>query len=499
MAKRGQPGVKTQRDAFAQLASQLRNAAVRPNINSYTPHEKQVAFHASPALKRGLFGGNRSGKTVAGVTEGIWRATGRHPYQRVKPPPTFGRVVAVDFLDGLEKIVKPEYARWIPPSELINGSWEDSYSKELRTLTLDNGSKIEFMSYEQEVAKFSGTSRDWIHFDEEPPKAIFNECWMRVIDVRGCVWMTMTPLEGMTWVYDDIYLRTNFDPLIEVFVVDITDNPYLNQGEISLLLSGLDEDERTARAHGKFVQIGGLIYKNFDAKLHVIDPMLPPKEWMVVAGMDHGINNPTAWLWVAISPDGNMVVFDEHYQSGEIISHHAAQVHLRNQNHDRIPDYYVGDPSIRNRDPITGTSILIEYVNHGIPIVLGNNDVAAGIGRVLELMKPRPPVGLPKMFVTQNCVNFIREHSRYRWKKWVVRKQDDRSNKPEEPLKKDDHTCDAFRYIVASRPEVDNGTEVPENRNHLGSSEPSNPYDSPIAEWSDSDSEQYDSVLGSDS
>lgn len=478
------------------LAQGLRNAAVRPSIHGYQPHPKQVAFHTSQAKRRALFGGNRSGKTVGGAAEAVFRATGQSPYAVVKPAPTHGRVVAVDFNDGVEKIVKPEIARWMPPSALQYGSWEESYDKELRTLTLENGSTIEFMSYEQETEKFAGTSRDWIWYDEEPPRDIWVECEMRLIDKGGRSWMTMTPLEGMTWVYDEIYLKSRIDPGVDCWEVDISDNPYLNSVEIEAIMSGLTTEEREARMHGKFVQIGGLIYKEFSQR-NIVKPFIPPRDWLWVAAMDHGHNNPTSWGWYAVAPDGRMVRFNEHYKSGQVVSYHAQKVHEVNALHERVPDYYVGDPSIRNTDPITGTSVLIEYINHGIPIILGNNDVSAGIDLVKKHLIGIGdfPNNVPTLYFTSNCVNAIREHQRYRWAKWASRRMNEDKNKKEEPVKKDDHTCDEVRYFCASRPMREDGTTVPEKKIPSGASVPADPYDAVVAEI-DSDPPEGDFHMG---
>ncbi len=477
------------------LAQGLRVASTRPSIHGYRPHEKQIEFHSSSARIRALFGGNRSGKTVGGATEVVFRTTGSSPYAAVKPPPVHWRVVAVDFKDGVEKIVKPEIARWMPPSALQYGSWEESYDKELHTLTLENGSTIEFMSYEQDTEKFAGTSRDGVWHDEEPPRDIFVENQMRLIDKAGLSSLTMTPLEGRTWVYDEIYLRSRIDPMVEMWEVDITDNPHLNQVEVEAILSGLDPEEREARAHGKFVQIGGLIYKEFSER-NIVRPFIPPKDWLWLAALDHGHNNPTAWGWFAVAPDGRIVLFDEWYKSGQVVSYHAQKVHEVNALHERVPDYYVGDPSIRNVDPITGTSVLIEYINHGIPIVLGNNDVKAGI----DLVKRHIigigdfPKNVPTLYVTSNCINTIREHQRYRWAKWASRRMNEDRNKKEEPVKKDDHTCDMVRYALASRPTREDGTTVPEKKIPYGASVPADPYDAVAVV--DSDAPEGDYHLG---
>ncbi len=478
------------------LAQGLRVAAVRPSIHGYIPHEKQIAFHSSSARVRALFGGNRSGKTVGGATEVVYRVTGSSPYAHVKPPPVHWRVVAVDFKDGVEKIVKPEIARWMPPSALQYGSWEESYDKELHTLTLENGSTVEFMSYEQDTEKFAGTSRDGVWHDEEPPRDIYVENQMRLIDKAGLSILTMTPLEGMTWVYDDVYLKARISPDVDCWEVDITDNPHLNSVEIEAIMSGLSAEEREARMRGKFVQIGGLIYKEFSQR-NIVKPFIPPKDWLWVAALDHGHNNATSWGWYAVAPDGRMVRFDEHYKSGQVVSYHAQKVHEINALHERVPDYYVGDPSIRNTDPITGTSVLIEYVNHGIPIVLGNNDVKAGI----DLVKKHligigdPPNNVPTLYFTSNCVNAIREHQRYRWAKWASRRMNEDKNKKEEPVKKDDHTCDEVRYFCASRPMREDGTTVPEKKIPSGASVPASPYDAVVAEV-DADTPEGDYHLG---
>lgn len=473
MSRKTQP---KRTELFRDLAAGLRNAAQRPNIYGYEPHGKQVVFHSSGARGKLFIGGNRSGKTVGGATEAIWRATGRHPYHRSHPPPTRGRVVAVDLLNGVEKIVRPEIARWLPASDLKGGSWMNAYDKELRTLTLENGSTIEFMSYEQDLEKFAGTSRHWTWFDEEPPQDIFTECKMRLLDVAGDWWITMTPVEGMTWTFDDLYEpgSTGDDPNILVVEVDTTENPHLNPGEIDLMLSGMSEDEKTARIHGQYVRRGGLIYKNFSEAVHVVDPILPPVDWLHVAALDHGFNNPTAWLWGAVDKDGRILIYDEHYKSGWVIAQHAEEVHKRNQNHERVPSYYVGDPSIRNTDPITGTSVQIEYIDCGLPVILGNNDVKAGLDRVYKMFgEPHVQNAQlpPRLFVTRNCVNLIWELKRYRWASWANKKLNFDKNKKEEPNKKDDHACDALRYFIASRPLTEDGS-IPEN---------SIPYDAVVA------------------
>lgn len=461
---------RSTQQALLSLAEGLKNAARRPSIHGYKPHSKQEKFHNSDAKIRLFIGGNRSGKTVGGAVECVRLAIGEHPVLSTKfPPPCRIRIVCVDIEDGINKITKPEVARWCPLSELEGDSWETAYNKQSRTLTFKNGSFIEWLTYEQDTDKHAGTSRHLIWMDEEPPQAIYEENLLRLLDVGGHLVITMTPVEGMTWTHDDIYLAGKSGENPNIFVVEVhtEENPHINAAEIDALLSGLSEDQKSARLKGKFVATGGLIYDEFDPEIHIIDPFDPPKDWLHVASLDHGFTNPTAWLWGAVDREGRIFIFDEYYQTKKVISEHAAMVHQINQAHDRVPSYYVGDPSIRNIDPITGTSVLLEYIDYGVPIVLGNNDVRAGINKIKTYLRADAATGKPKLYITKNCVNLLWEIKRLRWAVWADKKVRRDKNLKEEQHKKDDHACDSLRYLVASRPMYDDGTVVPENTHGL--------------------------------
>ena len=433
------------------LKDGLNRAVNRPTVHGYKPHAKQIAFHSSQDQGRLYIGGNRSGKTVGGVIEDIYYLRGQHPYRRVPQPPVRGRIVTVSYTEGIEMIIIPELTKWIPPSELINGSWEDSYNKQLRQLTLANGSTCELMSYDQKLEKFAGTSRHFIHFDEEPPKAIFTECKARLVDTAGSWWITMTPVEGMTWVYDELYLKgLSRGHGIAVIIVDMTENPYISNAEIENFLSDLDDNDRKARGAGKFVQIGGLVFKTFDYEKHVIEAgILPPLDWTHYASMDHGFNNPTAWCWHAVSPKGSVVTYDELYANETLIESFAQEIHLRNsQEGRRAPDIYVGDPAIAQRNAETGHSIQTAYSLQGIPIALGNNDVKIGVERMNAYLYHG------KWAITANCGNLIRQLQRVRWKTYETAKKRHDNNPREEIHKKDDHAVDGGRYFFSMMPEL---------------------------------------------
>lgn len=453
-----QPSKVSASEMLNMLAQGIKQQAVAPNILAYKPHEKQVRFHKSPAKKRLYIGGNRSGKTVAGTVEDIYYLQGRHPDRKVPEPPVRGRVVCVDWTYGIGQIIIPKFKQWIPPSLLIDGSWDRSYSASDKVLTCSNGSTVEFMTYEQDVDKFAGTSRHFVHFDEEPPYPIWNENLMRLIDVNGDAWLTMTPVMGMTWVYDKLYepgLAQVPGSDIDVIIVDMTENPYLPVDAAVKFLAGLDEDERKARAHGQFVQIGGLVYKTFNKNDHVIpvaDPKTFPRGTEFYMSMDHGYNNPTAWLWHAVLPDSTVITFDEHYKSEMIVEEHVAAIKAKGKYYETAT--ILGDPAIAQRSGINGTSIQTEYAERGVYIGLGNNDVVTGVNKVNSYFKTNPKTGKPYWQITENCVNLVSELQRLRWKTYSSQKAQYDNNRREEIHKKDDHACDSARYFFSIMPDL---------------------------------------------
>jgi len=440
------------------LATGLRSQ--KPNHLQYQPHEKQQIFHSSQTNGRLFLGGNRSGKTVAGINEDIMWALGKHPYIELPPPPIFGRIVTVDFKNGASEIIIPQLKQWIPPSELVNGSWEDSYNGRLNVLKLRNDSEIEIMSHEQAVEKFAGVPRHWIHFDEEPPFDIFKECKARLVDYNGRWWMTMTPVEGITWTFDEIYEKRHTN-LITVVEVDIEDNPFLNADGKEAALEGYSEDERLIRGRGRYIAISGLVFKHYDPNIHVIKQGVPDRvDWEHYYSLDAGYNNPTAVLWHAVNKKAGVVVtYDEHYRREWTVEQHAKFLLEREryyrENYEIIPFLRIADPAIKQRQRVTGLSIQIEYANHGINFATGaKRDVEAGLDKMNNYLRLR------KWFITENCVNLQKEMRKYRRALFATSKLREKNNAQEKPQKKDDHAIDSSRYFFSFMPEL-NPQEAP--------------------------------------
>jgi phage terminase large subunit-like protein len=433
-------------DFLGELSRRLATAARKPNVLSYIPNSPiHEAFHKSEKVGRILEGGNRSGKSTAGVVEGIQRATGRHPYQKTHELPVRGRIVTVDKDTGIELIVKPLLSQWIPPSELVNGSWEDSWQNRGSVMNFRNGSTIDVKTHQQETEAFAGVPLHFVHFDEEPPQAIFNESRLRLIDYNGCWWMTMTPVQGQDWIFDRFIVTENKN--VELFKVNISDNPHLNQKALKLLEEDLSEDEKEIRQKGTFVPKGGLILREFNLKRHVIKAHGPiPESWAIFVSIDHGFNNPTAILWHAVSPQSDVITFREHYMRRWLIKQHCAKIKEINAEIGREPYLYVGDPSMAQKTAETGTSALRIYQENGIPLMSGKRDVAGRNDKMNEYFK------YDKWHITEDCPNTIKEIRGYSFAIFTSPKIADRNNLREQPKKKNDHCPDSCGYFYNLMP-----------------------------------------------
>lgn len=449
------------------IEQELLTQARQPNAYAYVPHPKQVLFHqlAAEYQERLYVAGNRSGKSYACVMEGIYYLTHTHPYKVIPGGQIRGRVVAVDFLNGVDKIILPLYKQLMPKEYLIDGSWDASYSKERHVLTLKDGSFVEFMSQDQDLDKFAGTSRHFVHFDEECPKVIFDECKMRLLDTNGDWWISETPVEGMEWIYDDLYepyfaaLERGERPPIGLVQMATDENPYLDQKAIARIFGTMDAESAAVRRAGEYLSISGALYKEFRDITHADQSweefQWDPQRMRLYLTGDHGINNPTAWLWIAADVKGGLTVIHEFYETGKTVAEIAAYIHAKNKELGAEPYLITGDPMMKQRTGFstaqgTPMSILDEYARWGIHMSVDSipRDKQVGINKILQYLKMNPKTGRPFFTVLRECHNTIRETKGAKRARYVNKKIAALKNQPEGQREKDDHTTDAIRYLM---------------------------------------------------
>lgn len=274
-------------------------------------HQKQLDFHKCLKRNRWVFGGNRSGKTECGAVEAVWWARGIHPYRRNRKNVS-GWIVSLSY-EVQREVAQSKFLSylnpdWIEDVVMLSGKKGSAEYGIIDYVLIKNvlggTSKVAFKSCDQGREKFQGASLDFVWFDEEPPKDVYDECRMRVIDRVGEIWGTMTPLKGLTWVYDEIYLNSAGDREVWHEHVEWADNPFLDEREVASLSSNMDEQTLASRRYGRFCEAEGIVYKEFSPERDIIPPFDVPFEWQDEISIDPGLNNPLACLFFAIDYDG---------------------------------------------------------------------------------------------------------------------------------------------------------------------------------------------------
>ena len=291
-------GVQKQKLALAEELLQRRK---NDPLTLFEPHPKQARFIESVLLKRArenwFIAANRAGKSDAGAYVGAAKARfgdqaarfvgAKSSTIQVRDTATSGWVVSLDF-PASRDIVQPKYfdngfvppsathAPFIPEREIIEWRQGD------QILKLKNGSLIGFKSCESGAGKFQGAGKEWIHFDEEPPYNIYEECTIRVeggqsLQIFGTC--TILPPEGagggISWLFDKIIRPWQARELVDtqLFGASIYDNPHVLRSELDRLESVYIEGSiaRRIRLNGEWLPglSGSRAYASFDSMLNV--------------------------------------------------------------------------------------------------------------------------------------------------------------------------------------------------------------------------------------
>jgi phage terminase large subunit-like protein len=205
---------RTERDKLAQLYPDT--GPLRREL--YVKHIKMLAAGAIHS-ERCALGGNRIGKTLSiGGYEAAIHLTGLYPSwwegkRYSKPILVWAagtktakvRDVNQKFLLGAlhqRKGFTQADGGLIPAARIGRLTRRSGVADAVDQVVVNHVSGFEnvctFKSYEEGRTSFEAEGVDFIWLDEEPPKAIYDECKMRILTTRGCILSTFTPVEGMT-------------------------------------------------------------------------------------------------------------------------------------------------------------------------------------------------------------------------------------------------------------------------------------------------------------
>lgn len=211
--------------AYCSLLESLDLARRRTRLFRYEPYPKQAEFHALSATcrERLLLGANQSGKTLCGAAEMSIHLTGRYPDwwqgRRWDRPirAWAGSETSEVTRDGVQRLLIGEpkdESQWgtgyIPHDALSSFTRRQGVSSALDGAMIEHvsggHSMLGFKTYDQGRQKWQGETLDLVWFDEEAPQDIYTEGLTRTNATDGIVYLTCTPLLGMS---DVIYAFIN--------------------------------------------------------------------------------------------------------------------------------------------------------------------------------------------------------------------------------------------------------------------------------------------------
>lgn len=481
------PGVDQQLDDYAEIERQL---AELGELVSFPWHAQQEAALRACTDIIAVVGGNRSGKSQVGggMVSRVARREGPI-YRRFRNP--VGRKLRLWIAPQTDEKAK---SLWEPLIKRMLEGLDFSYVQTPhRVFTWHDdqgGGEIWLKTQEQGFMAFESDDVDLVLFDEEPEdRRVYNSAKIRLSTTNGVVILTYTPLNGMTWTYDEIY-----EPVAKHKEFEIGDRVWRRGNEITVIQMGMADNpaavegggvariqadvsmspaEKNARLYGDYGFTEGLLFPmwadlNLDRTSPYVLESLPkdrPYHWYLTADPNkrHGA------LLVALDHEGNRYYCAEHYAIGIPDSQHAIgyDAMLKQFNLRRA------DLALIASDPGgAGAQAIINLAESGYDAIAVPKDpgsVAASIKRLRGDAFPVPghkhPVTgaepSPKVYFlrslrsTWRTGDNVHHESRLVWELRQYRQKPDAA--PDTPIKRNDDVVDCARYfelIRAAEPQL---------------------------------------------
>ncbi len=429
----------------------------------FTPLPKQKAFSYAvleyPKCKFAWYcGGFGSGKSYVGAQIAN-RLVAQAPYGRG----LIARQTQVD----LKATTMKTFWEVTDPRSIAK------HNKSESLITFKNGHEVYYWGLD-DIEKLKSLEIGWFWIDEvnEINDNTFNVLKGRLrhkAQPKRVGYITSNS-EGKNWTYNQFIKGKGIakeSDLANYYTFKAPSNENTNLPEDYLdVLNSYTGDLYKRYVNADFNVFEGQIFPDFNPAVHVITPFAIPDDWERRRVLDHGERNPSAMLWWAISPQGDVFFYREYYKAGESVKYHAEQV-WELERGEKI-SYMLHDPSIKSTRGQTGKKIdkewKYEMKKHYelFKMKPAKNDVSAGISRVhryLQLDMSREHFitrkkGAPRVYFFSTMKESIEEIEKYKWKKISTTSEDDA---PEAPRKKDDHAMDCIRYALMDMPDITNG------------------------------------------
>jgi hypothetical protein len=329
--------------------------------------------------------------------------------------------------------------------------------------TFPSGCKIEFgfLERDADVYRYQGQAYSWIGFDEITHLNTefswnYLSSRLRTTDSEITPYMRCTANPGgvgATWVkkrYVDPNepneTFTGDDGLTRRFIpARLEDNPYLaKDGRYEQMLNALPDVQRKQLLEGNWDVTEGAAFTEFDLDAHVITPFEIPIGWERVKGIDYGYASESACVWGTVDPsDGTLIIYRELYKKN-LTGVDLAQMITNMELADPYAVAGVLDTAAWNRTGTTGPTVGETLQRAGHKLRRADKNRIQGKIQLHEYLRIQPS-GRPKVQIFNTCPNLIRELQSIPL---------DKSNPEDVDTHAPDHAYDALRYLIMSRPKV---------------------------------------------
>jgi len=245
--------------------------------------------------------------------------------------------------------------------------------------------------------------------------------------------------DGHNWIYE-LFNNRQIGELITTNTFDNKEN--LPEDYIPTLEKLPDRIKRV-HLYGSDDYAEGLVWPEFDPEIHTCQSYEIPSEWKESIGLDHGHDHPTAVLFGAINYDGKIIIYDEHFEAGQLISYHAGRIKEKEPEFDRLDQYI--DPTCRYKnmqDKSRVYSVIEAYQDFGFHFVPAPMDEIGGINKVGEYFKENKII-----IFKDKCQHLVSEIQSWKWKKEIAGKEKGK----ERAVRIGEDACKALIYLVSGR------------------------------------------------
>jgi len=359
----------------------------------------------------------------------------------------------------------PELRELIDKSrELYPKAFPGCKYKEVEKLwNFPSGAKVEFgfLERDADVYRYQGQAYSWIGFDEIthlPTEFGWNylASRLRTTDPEITPYMRCTANPGgvgATWVkkrYIDPHPPNESfvgeDRLSRKFIpARLDDNPYLAEdGRYEEMLQALPPTQRKQLLEGNWDVNEGAAFTEFEQDVHVITPFEIPISWERVKGIDYGYASESACIWGAVdASDGTLIIYRELYQKGLTgvdLGEKITQMELN----DPYSVQGVLDTAAWARTGTTGPTVGESLIRAGHKLRRADKNRVQGKVQIHEYLKVQQS-GRPRLQIFNTCPNLIRELQSIPL---------DKNNPEDVDTHAPDHAYDALRYLIMSRPRI---------------------------------------------